>query len=86
MVVTQVTKAPFDVVVARKSAVHLDEDLLREVLGVVGGPSKAVADVVYPPVIGLHDFLPGSGVASDTAPDQHRNDLDVFHLRSPEDF
>src|SRR6201993_1674809 len=74
------------VVVARKSAVHPDEDLLGEVLGVVGRSREAVADVVDSPVIGLHDFLPGGGVTGDTAPDQHRNDLDVFHWCSPENY
>src|SRR5579863_4300628 len=77
---------PLRVVVARESAVHLDEDLLSEVLGVVGRSGEAVAEVVDSPVIGLHDFLPGGGVTGDTAPDQHRNDLDVFHWCSPENY
>ena len=71
-------------VIARESAVHLDEDLLGEVLGIIGGAGEAVTEVVNAPIIGLHDFLPGSGVAGNTSPNQHRNDLDVFHLHSPE--
>ena len=86
MVVTQVTNAPFGMVIARKRAVHLDENFLREVFGVVARSGKAIADVIDPAVIGLHDFLPGGGIAGDTAPDQHRDHLDVFHLRSPENY
>ena len=71
-------------VIARKGAVHLDEDLLGEVLGIVGGAGEAVTDVVDAPIVSLHDFLPGGGVAGNTSPNQHRNDLDVFHLHSPE--
>jgi hypothetical protein len=71
-------------VIARESPVHLDEDLLSEVLRIVGGPGKAVTEVINASIVGLHDFLPGSGVAGNTSPNQHRNDLDVFHLHSPE--
>ena len=74
----------FRCVIARKRAVHLDENFLRQVLGVVGRAGEAIADVVYPTVIGLHNLLPGGGIAGDTTPDQHRDDLDVFHVRSPE--
>src|SRR5579864_3942903 len=71
-------------VIARKSAVHFDEYILGQVLGVVARSCETVADVVDAPVIGLHDFLPGGGVPGNTAPNQHRDDLDVFHLYSPE--
>src|SRR6516162_625786 len=71
-------------VIARKRAVHLDEDFLRQVLSVIGRTGEAVTDVVYPAVIVLHDLLPGGGIAGDTTPDQHRDDLDVFHCFSPE--
>src|SRR5581483_3587516 len=77
-------EGPFGMVVAGKSAVHLDEDLLGEVLGVVGRSRKSIANVVNTPGVSLHDFLPGGGVAGNTSPNQHRNDLDVLHLRSPE--
>ena len=50
-----------------------------EVLGVVGRSGEAIANVVDASVVGLHDFLPGGGVAGNTSPNQHRDDLDVFH-------
>ena len=84
MVVTHVTKAPLFDVVAVERPVHLDEDFLGKSCGIVAGPGEAVADVVDTPILAPHDFLPGGGVAGDTPPDQHRYDLDVFHLHSPE--
>jgi len=68
----------FGVVVAGKRAVHLDEDLLGEVFGVVGRSGETVADVIDTAVVGLDDFLPGSVVAGTAAADQHRDYLDVF--------
>src|SRR5580704_8286082 len=71
------------VVIARESAVHLDEDLLGKVFSVVRRTREAVADVVDTPVVGLDDLLPSRGIAGDTAPDQHRNYLDVFQTKAP---
>src|SRR5271167_763014 len=73
----------FGAVVAGQGAIHLDEDLLGEVLGVVGGSGEAVADVIDTPVVGLNDFFPGSGVAGNTAADQHRDYLNVFQTMLP---
>src|SRR5208282_6911958 len=70
-------------VVAGEGAVHLDEDFLGEVFGVVGRSGEAVADVVDTPVVGLNDFFPGSGVARNTAANQHRDYLDVFQATLP---
>ena len=72
----------FDVI-GLQGAVHLDEDLLGEVLGVVARARKAIADVVDAPVVALHDLLPGSRVARNTAADQHGGDLRVFQLALP---
>src|SRR5208283_2589352 len=77
-------KRALGVVITRKRAVHLDENFLGEVFGIVARSGKAVADVIYPAAIALDDFLPGGSVAGKTAPDQHRDHLDVFHLSSPE--
>src|SRR5437879_2646726 len=60
-------KGAFGVVVAGQRAVHLDEDLLGEVFGIVPGSGEAVADVVDTTVVGLNDFLPGGGIAANTA-------------------
>ena len=57
-------------VIGVESAVHLDEDFLGEVLGVVGVAGEAVADVVDAAVVALDDFLPGSGVSANAATDQ----------------
>src|SRR5208283_4407625 len=70
-------------VVAGERAVHLDEDLLGEILGVVGGAGKAVADVIDTPVVSANDFFPGSGVAGNATADQHRDYLDVFQTMLP---
>src|SRR5580704_9965348 len=73
-------------VIARQRPVHLDEDFLGQVFGVVGRSGEAVADVVDAPVVGLNDFFPGSGVAGNTAADQHRNYLNVFQPCAPWEF
>jgi hypothetical protein len=57
---------------------------LGEILGIVGRTSEAVTNVVDASIVGLHDFLPGGSVPGNTASDQHCDDLDVFHLHSPE--
>ena len=71
------------VVVAGQRAVHLDEDFLGEILGVVGGSGEAIADVIDTAVIGLDDFFPGSRIAGDAAAHQHRDYLDVFQTKTP---
>src|ERR1700685_1721387 len=73
----------FGVVVGCERAVHLDEDLLGEVFGVVGRSGEAVADVVDTAVVGVDDFLPGSGVAGTAAADQHPDYLGVFPYLVP---
>src|SRR5581483_1635072 len=70
-------------IIGLQRAVHLDENLLGEVLGIVCRSGEAVTDVVDPPVVTLHDLLPGGGVAGDAATDQHSNHLGVFQDRTP---
>jgi hypothetical protein len=70
-------------VVARERAIHLDEDFLREIFGVVGRSREAIADVIDTTVVGLDDFFPGSRVAGNTAADQHRDYLNVFQNWTP---
>src|SRR5579862_2572276 len=72
---------PLRGVVGGKCPVHLDEHFLGKVFGVVGRSGKAIADVVNTTVVGLNDFFPGRGVPGDTAPDQHRNYLDIFQTK-----
>src|ERR1022692_210981 len=70
-------------VVTRQSAVHLDENFLSKVFGVVARSGEAVADIIDTPVVGLDDFFPGSSVAGNTAAHQHRNYLNVFQTEAP---
>ena len=74
-------KGTLGAVIAGQRAVHLDKDFLGQVFGVVGRSRETIANVIDTPVVGLDDFLPSSGVAGDTAPDQHRDYLNVFHSR-----
>ena len=80
MVVTQVMKAPRSTSYGLQGAVHLNEDFLGEVLGIVARAGKSIADVVDAPVIALHNFLPRSRIARNTAAYQHGGDLRVFQL------
>ena len=50
-------------IVGTEGAIHLDKDLLGEVLRVFRIAGKAVADVVDSPVIALHNFFPSRGIA-----------------------
>src|ERR1700751_582649 len=61
--------AALDVVGAER-AVHLDENFLGKVLGVVGGAGETVADVVDATMVALDDLFPGDGVTSDAASDE----------------
>ncbi len=70
-------------IICIESPVHLDKDLLGEVLRIVGVTSKPVADVVYPPVIALNDLLPSRGIARNTATDQQSDNLGFFQTRLP---
>src|ERR1019366_5934599 len=73
-------------VIGGQGAVHLDKDLLGEVLGVLGIARKAVADVVDAPVVALNDLLPGRGVASNAATDKQSDNLGFFQRYSEERF
>src|SRR5262249_54663494 len=68
----------FPALVCIQSAVHLDEDLLGEVLGVVSVARKAVADVVNAPVMALDDLFPSRRIAANTAANQQSDDLGFF--------
>src|ERR1017187_6021177 len=70
-------------VIGVQSPVHLDEDLLGKVLRVLGVPGKAVAHVVYPPVIALDDFFPSRRIAANAATDQQSDNLGFFQNRTP---
>src|SRR2546425_182044 len=70
-------------VITGERPIHLDEDLLGEVLSVVARPGKAIADVEDAAVIGANDFLPGGGVAGNSAANKHRDNLDVFQPALP---
>ena len=75
-------RAPLHIVGIQR-AVHLDEDLLREVLGVIGRPREAIAGVIDSPVVALHNLLPGARIACDAATDQQGNGLCVFQPALP---
>src|SRR5260221_13539738 len=70
-------------VIGIQRPVHLDKDLLGEVLRVLGIPGKPVADVVYPPVIALHNLFPSRGIARDAATDQQSDNLGFFQNQTP---
>src|SRR2546430_1486298 len=70
-------------VVRTQRAIHLDEDFLRKILGIVRRARETIADVIDSPVVALHNLLPGHRVASDTATDQHGNGLSVFQPSLP---
>src|ERR1700721_1999504 len=70
-------------IVRRKRPIHLNENLLGEVLSIVARARKSIANVVDASMIALHDFLPSSCVACDTAAYQHGGDLRVFQPCTP---
>ena len=72
-------------VISIQSPIHLDEDLLGEVLRVLGIPRKPVADVVDSPVIALDNLLPSRGIARNTATDEQSDNLGIIQnrLREP---
>jgi hypothetical protein len=74
-------------VVRVEGAVHLDENLLGQILRVIARSGKPVTDVVDSPVILLDDFLPCRGIARNAATDQQSSHMGVFQqLLSPEVF
>src|ERR1019366_2394416 len=70
-------------IVGIQGAVHLDKDLLSEILRVAGIAGKAVADVVNPPVIALNDFFPSRGIAPNAATDEQSDNLGFFQNQTP---
>src|SRR5712692_7637972 len=70
-------------VIRIQGAIHLDEDLLGQIVGVVARPSEPVADVVDSPVITLDDLLPCRCVARNTATDQQSSHMGVFQVSLP---
>ncbi len=72
-------------VIGIQGAVHLDKDLLGEVLSILGIPGKSVADVINSPMIPLNNLLPGRGIAGNAATDQQSDNLGVIQteLREP---
>src|ERR1700677_87522 len=75
---------PLTGVIGIQCPVHLDKDLLGEVLGVLRIPRKAIADVINPPVIALDDLLPSRGVARNAATDQQSDNLGIVQKQAPE--
>src|SRR5262249_14863412 len=52
-------EGPMDRLVAIECLVHLDEDLLRQVLGLVDASREAVGDAEDPPRVPGHELAPG---------------------------
>src|SRR6185437_3032315 len=65
-------------VVGIERTVHSDEDLLCQVLRIVGRSSKAITNVVDPTMIPLNDLVPSDRVAGNAATDQQSSQLGVF--------
>ncbi len=55
---------------AAQVAVELDEDVLGQVFGVMGGGREAVAEAVYPALLRRHQLRPGRGIPIEAAPHQ----------------
>jgi hypothetical protein len=70
-------------VVCIQRPVHLDKDLLRKVLSILGIPGKAVADVINPPMKALHNLLPSRGIARNAATDQQSDNLGIIQNQTP---
>src|SRR5271154_1626120 len=72
---------PFFRIVGVQGAVHLDKDLLGEVLSVFRVSGEAIADVVNSPLIALDDLLPSRGIARNAATDQQSDNLGIIQTR-----
>ena len=55
---------------AAQVGVELDEDVLGQVFGVMGGGGETVAEAVYPALLGHHQLRPGPGIPIEAAPHQ----------------
>src|SRR5436305_8464472 len=64
-------KCPFFNIIAAQSAVELDEDVLGQVLGVIRGVGKAVAEVINPAVVQADNLLPCRGVPAQASADKY---------------
>ena len=62
---------------AAQVGVELDEDILGQVFGVMGGGGEAVTEGVDPALLGHHQFRPGAGIAIEAATHQ----CGPIHLR-----
>src|ERR1700751_3381040 len=70
-------------VIRVERSVHLDENLLCQVLGIMGRSCEAITDVVDTPMIPLDDLLPSGCVAGNAATDQQSSHLGVFQNLLP---
>jgi hydroxyethylthiazole kinase-like sugar kinase family protein len=70
-------------VITTECAVHLDKDLLGQIVGVGARSGKAVANVVDATVVALDNLLPCHGVACNTATDQQSSHMGVFQVALP---
>src|SRR4029077_10712223 len=75
-------RATLDVITI-ECAVHLDKDLLGQVVSVGAGSGKAVANVVDAPVVALNNLLPCHGVAGNTARAEQSSHMGVFQVALP---
>src|SRR5579864_2064617 len=70
-------------VVGIERAVHLNKNLLSQIVRIVAGSSESIADVVDAPMIALDNFLPCGCVARNAATDQQSSHMCVFQSRTP---
>src|SRR6202051_3445372 len=68
-------------VIGIQSPVHLDKNLLGEVLSILRIPGKPVANAINPPVIPLNNLLPSRSIARNTATDQQSDNLGIIQNR-----
>src|SRR5262249_51777163 len=76
-------EGPTIYIVRVERAIHLDENLLRQVLSIIWRSGKAITDVVDSPMITLDDLLPSGCVAGNAATDQQSSHLGIFQVLLP---
>src|ERR1700757_997149 len=70
-------------VIAIEGAVHLDKDLLGQIVGVGARSGKSVTNVVDATVVALNNPPPCHGVAGNTATNQQSSHMGVFQVALP---
>ena len=74
--------APFQVVGVERF-IHLYEDILRKIFGLVCGTGEAIANVVDAAVVLADDIFPGGCIAGHAATDKSSNELGVLQPALP---